>query len=240
MAEVIFFIAAIGAVAGAVGTVALRNPFYAVLALVCHLLSLAALILMMLPAVYLLFGLSPIRADIDVWLVHYVPFYFMIVLVTILQLGGFKLSTIVTSIGAAPVHVKALIYAIFKKNVRWTVTNAGPKGLPGVELVLPHVALFLLNVVAVAVGITTMPLRGTDVIGVGISIVWATIWALVLGRVIVEAVIAPHVIRERLERRKAGAMLARALPWPARSEFNDELVSAAMEDTPTIPTQRAR
>jgi NADH-quinone oxidoreductase subunit J len=47
MAEVIFFIAAIGAVAGAVGTVALRNPFYSVLALVCHLLALAALFLLL-------------------------------------------------------------------------------------------------------------------------------------------------------------------------------------------------
>jgi NADH-quinone oxidoreductase subunit J len=47
MAEVIFFIAAIGAVAGAGGTVALRNPFYSVLALVCHLLCLAALFLLL-------------------------------------------------------------------------------------------------------------------------------------------------------------------------------------------------
>jgi NADH-quinone oxidoreductase subunit J len=47
MAEVIFFIAAIGAIAGAVGTVALRNPFFAVLALVCHLLALAALFLLL-------------------------------------------------------------------------------------------------------------------------------------------------------------------------------------------------
>jgi len=47
MAEVIFFIAAIGVVAGAVGTVSLRNPFYTVLALVSHLLSLAALFLLL-------------------------------------------------------------------------------------------------------------------------------------------------------------------------------------------------
>ena len=47
MAEVIFFIAAIGAVAGAVGTVALRNPFYSVLALVTHLLALALLFLLL-------------------------------------------------------------------------------------------------------------------------------------------------------------------------------------------------
>jgi NADH-quinone oxidoreductase subunit J len=47
MSSVIFFIAAIGALAGAIGVVALRNPFYSVLALVGHLLSLAALFLLL-------------------------------------------------------------------------------------------------------------------------------------------------------------------------------------------------
>ena len=47
MAEVFFFLAAIGALAGALGTVLLRNPFYSVLALVCHLISLAALFLLL-------------------------------------------------------------------------------------------------------------------------------------------------------------------------------------------------
>src|SRR5215213_8581235 len=47
MAEVLFFVAGIGAVAGAIGVVVLRNPFYSVLALVSHLLSLAALFLLL-------------------------------------------------------------------------------------------------------------------------------------------------------------------------------------------------
>ena len=47
MAEVLFFLAAIGAIAGAVGTVTLRNPFHSVLSLVCHLISLAALFLLL-------------------------------------------------------------------------------------------------------------------------------------------------------------------------------------------------
>src|SRR5829696_9913430 len=47
MAEVFFFLGAIGVLAGALGTVTLRNPFYCVLALVCHLLSLAALFLLL-------------------------------------------------------------------------------------------------------------------------------------------------------------------------------------------------
>src|SRR6187455_1112045 len=47
MAEVFFFLAAIGAVGGAVGTVALRDAFYSVLALVCHLIFLAMLFLLL-------------------------------------------------------------------------------------------------------------------------------------------------------------------------------------------------
>jgi NADH:ubiquinone oxidoreductase subunit 6 (subunit J) len=47
LAGVIFFIAAIGAIGGAAGVVALRNPFYNVLALVGHLISLAALFLLL-------------------------------------------------------------------------------------------------------------------------------------------------------------------------------------------------
>jgi len=47
VSAVLFFIAGFGAIAGAVGVVMLRDPFYAVLALVGHLLSLAVLFLLL-------------------------------------------------------------------------------------------------------------------------------------------------------------------------------------------------
>jgi NADH:ubiquinone oxidoreductase subunit 6 (subunit J) len=47
MSEVVFFIAGIGAIAGALGVVMLGNPFYAVLSLIGHLISLAALFLLL-------------------------------------------------------------------------------------------------------------------------------------------------------------------------------------------------
>jgi NADH:ubiquinone oxidoreductase subunit 6 (subunit J) len=47
MSVVLFFIAAIGALAGAVAVVTVKNPFYAVLALVTHLVALAALFLLL-------------------------------------------------------------------------------------------------------------------------------------------------------------------------------------------------
>jgi NADH-quinone oxidoreductase subunit J len=47
VSAVLFFIAALGAIAGAVGVVVLRDAFYSVLALVAHLVSLALLFLLL-------------------------------------------------------------------------------------------------------------------------------------------------------------------------------------------------
>jgi NADH:ubiquinone oxidoreductase subunit 6 (subunit J) len=47
MVQVAFFAGAIGAIAGAIGVIALRNPFYSVLALVVHLVALAGLFLLL-------------------------------------------------------------------------------------------------------------------------------------------------------------------------------------------------
>ncbi|HWO15942.1 MAG TPA: NADH-quinone oxidoreductase subunit J [Solirubrobacterales bacterium] len=47
MEEVLFFAAALGALGGAVGVVAMRNPLFGVLALVVHLFSLAVLFLLL-------------------------------------------------------------------------------------------------------------------------------------------------------------------------------------------------
>jgi NADH-quinone oxidoreductase subunit J len=45
--QVLFFVAGAGALAGALGVVLLRNPFYCVLALVVHLVTLAVLFLLL-------------------------------------------------------------------------------------------------------------------------------------------------------------------------------------------------
>src|ERR1044072_2702838 len=45
--DIIFFIAAIGTLAAALGVVLLQTPFYSVLSLVCHLLGLAVLFLLL-------------------------------------------------------------------------------------------------------------------------------------------------------------------------------------------------
>ena len=47
MVAVAFFAGAIGALGGAIGVIAMRNPFYSVLALIVHLVSLAGLFLLL-------------------------------------------------------------------------------------------------------------------------------------------------------------------------------------------------
>jgi NADH:ubiquinone oxidoreductase subunit 6 (subunit J) len=47
VSSVLFFVGAIGAITGAIGVVMLRNPFYSVLALAFHLVSLAVLFLLL-------------------------------------------------------------------------------------------------------------------------------------------------------------------------------------------------
>ena len=47
MEAVAFFVGAIGAIGGAIAIIALRNPFYSVLALIVHLVSLAGLFLIL-------------------------------------------------------------------------------------------------------------------------------------------------------------------------------------------------
>ena len=45
--QILFFVAGVGAIAGALGVVMLRNPFYSVLSLVGHLIALAVLFLLL-------------------------------------------------------------------------------------------------------------------------------------------------------------------------------------------------
>jgi cellulose synthase (UDP-forming) len=202
-----------------------------------YLLSLAALTFMLVPPLFLLFGVSPIRSDMSTWVTHYAPFYVLIVLVTMVQTGGFKPSSMIVSIGAAPVHLRALVMAVLGRKAKWTVTNAVAGGLPGVGLVLPHVALLLINVVGIAVGVSALRQPDADVAALVFALVWASLYVLLLIRIIAEAVSEPRTVKARLERRKAGALLARMLPWPDR--VNDDIDvggDPAVESAAALPT----
>ena len=150
-----------------------------------YLLSLAMLTFMLLPATYLLFELSPIKADGWVWATHYVPFYAMTLLVTWLQSGGFRIAAIVASIGAAPVHARALVTVIRNRKAVWNATNQAGGSRRSLWVVMPHVALLLLNLTAIAVGIAVM----ADPAPTWLSVAWAAMIVFILGRMIAEVLL---------------------------------------------------
>jgi cellulose synthase (UDP-forming) len=156
-----------------------------------YLLSMAMLIFMFLPATYLLFGLSPIRADGWTWAAHYLPFYGMVLLVTWLQSGGFKLSAIVASIGAAPVHARALWATLRDRPAVWRATNSHGS-VRSLWAVMPHVALLTLNATAIAVGVVVM----ADPPPTWLSVGWATMLVLILGRMVLASVAASPAVDE--------------------------------------------
>jgi cellulose synthase (UDP-forming) len=149
-----------------------------------YLLSLAMLTFMLLPALYLLFELSPIRADGVTWATHYVPFQVMVLVVTWLQSGGFKGSAIVASIGAAPVHARALWATLRRKPAKWNSTNRAGAGTRSLWVVMPQFALVVLNVTAIVAGLVIM----ADPAPTWLSVAWATMIVLILGRIVVESV----------------------------------------------------
>ncbi|GIF26502.1 cellulose synthase (UDP-forming) [Actinoplanes tereljensis] len=149
-----------------------------------YLLSLAMLTFMLFPALYLLFALSPIRADGVAWATHYLPFQAAVLLVTWLQSGGFKLSAIVASIGAVPVHLRALGGVLIGRPAKWKVTNAGGQGVRSLWAVMPLFALLVLNTTAIVVGVLVM----ADPAPTWLSVGWASMIVLILGRMIVESI----------------------------------------------------
>jgi cellulose synthase (UDP-forming) len=143
---------------------------------------------------------------------HYVPFYALTILVTWLQCGGFKPSAIVMSIGAAPVHLRALVIVLLRRRTSWSVTNVNSGAPPSIELVLPQVAFLLLNLVSIAVGLTAI----IDLPATVLSVIWASMHALILARVVTEAVLDPRREQARSETRKEYARSARSRPWTTR------------------------
>ena len=149
-----------------------------------YLLSVAMLTFMFLPATYLLFALSPIRADGWTWATHYLPFQALVLLVTWLQSGGFRPSAIVASIGAAAVHTRALVATLLHRRGQWKATNQLGTGARSLWVVMPNVALLILNGTAIVVGLIVM----ADPAPTWLSVGWAGMHVVILGRMVVASV----------------------------------------------------
>lgn len=149
-----------------------------------YLLAFATLIFQLLPAAYLLLGDAPVHAGLTTWIAFYLPFALLLLLVTYLQAGGFKIAAIVASLGAAPVHVQAFLSVALRRSSSWNVTNARG-AVQSIELVLPQFALLVVNLLAIGVGLAVLTPENRT--GTFLAIFWAALQAFVLARMVAEA-----------------------------------------------------
>ncbi len=147
------------------------------------LLGFANLWFLLLPPLFLLFGVTPLAVDSTTWLFRFLPFYVLTQLVLWMQAGGLKLNPVTLSIATAPVHVRAFFTVLLRRNSAWRATNNATKPLI-LPTILPQASLALLNVTAIVVGVTATG----DPTGTIISIGLCALHTVLLGRVVAQAV----------------------------------------------------
>lgn len=183
-----------------------------------YLLGFATVAFQLIPAAFLLAGEPPVRADLATWVAFYVPFVACQLLITWIQAGGFRVAAVVTSIGVAPVYVRAFFSVLFRRGSTWSVTNT-QGAIRSVELVLPQIALLSLNALAIVVGISV--LDDENRVGVLLAVGWAALHAAILGRIVLEAFLDASRERRRIR-----------AEWRARRADRPSSVPAGARVTP--------
>lgn len=147
------------------------------------LLGFANLWFLTLPALFLLFGITPVAVDSGTWLTRFLPFYLLTQAVLWLQAGGLKINPIILSVATAPAHVHAFFAVLLRRKPTWRATNEKTTPPSIVETMLPQLTLLLLNLTAIVVGLAVI----TNPTGTAIAVTLCTIHIAILGRVLHQA-----------------------------------------------------
>lgn len=114
----------------------------------------AIMIYLVLPIIYLLFGLHPM--DIkhgEGWLVHYIPYFLTVYFLPWFLLGSLKMSTIATSMASFFPYIKAFFAVAFKSDYTWVATESMKKSFRPVMVdIWPHIFLISISILSLVVG----------------------------------------------------------------------------------------
>ncbi len=111
------------------------------------------LVYLVLPVLYLLFGVHPV--DIyhdDGWLLHYIPYFLTIYFIPFFLLGSLKISTMSISLASFAPYISAFFSVLLKSKHTWIATGAvGKKPIIALQI-WPHVFIILLSTLSIFVG----------------------------------------------------------------------------------------
>lgn len=114
----------------------------------------AYVIYLILPIAYLLFGLRPVQVP-NQYPSYFLP-YLVITLVTMAYATEFRINfrALWFTLGSFPVHIGALVQALFGKRARFVVTSK-TGATRSLRPVVPHIVFVVLLVVSIVTGLVT-------------------------------------------------------------------------------------
>ncbi len=139
--------------------------------------SFSVVIFAILSPAYLLLDRSPIRANFADWAIHFVPFYFLSIMVPFIQAGKFRPSSVVVSLAAAPAHLRAFVTTARKQKTAWSVTNSRQGGFK-LRLLTPHLFIGVLDVLSLVVA---LELTDQDPTAKALACCWVLLQLLLIG-----------------------------------------------------------
>jgi hypothetical protein len=162
-----------------------------------YLTAFANAFYLLLPPLFLLFGVAPLDTDAPHWLAAYLPFLVLTHVVLALQCGGFRWRPIVLSVATVPVHLQAFFAVLLRRRAVWMSTNASVAVPSAVEVMLPQLVLVAFNVTAIVVGLSAVGDHVATFISVGLCALHSVILLAVTGVAALDRVRARQVARGR-------------------------------------------
>ncbi len=114
----------------------------------------AILTYLLLPIIYLLFGMLPLNvSESNVWLIHYIPFFVTVYFLPFFLLGSLKASTISTSLASFAPYLSAFFAVITNNSYTWVATESKSKKFTVIaQDIWPHIFIIALSLFAIPVG----------------------------------------------------------------------------------------
>jgi len=137
-------------------------------------------IYLLLPILYLLFGISPVQARTSgEWLLHYIPFFAVFYALPVFLSGRLSLSLISTSIATFWPYLQAFIDTVVSRRYKWVTTASKSftvRDQPAL-FIWPHLMLIALSIAGVLVAWVQV----ADPLNTTINSFWAIVNAVMLG-----------------------------------------------------------
>lgn len=122
---------------------------------VYYLSGFAIAIYLIIPILYLLFDIHPMKLTNGVtWAIHYIPFFITIYILPMLLVGKIKISTMSTAVSSFFPYLKSFLSSLIGASLKWIPTEALSKGVKKsiVVEIWPHILILFITIVSILVG----------------------------------------------------------------------------------------